>query len=272
MLNGLKAKLQADRPVMGALAFLPSADVVEVLAVAGFDYVIIDLEHTATNSETAVHMVRAAQVHGMSPLIRVRENSEKLILQALEMGAEGIVVPFVQSRDDVIRAARAIRYLPDGVRGTCTASRASRYGTLRTSFLEHTQAMNNGIVLVGLIEDMNGVNAISEILDCDPGLDAVLVGRSDLSASIGQMGKWDHPAVIDATMRTIKAAAQHQSAVRAGIVFGGPDETRHWLDAGCRFLCYGTDSDLLLSAAARAKQAFTDATLNVPVRATSSAA
>ena len=104
MKRTLKARLQANEPVMGTLAFMSSPDVVEVLAVSGFDYIVIDLEHSATNSETALHMVRAAQVHGMSPLIRVRENSEKLILQALEMGAEGIVVPFVQSAGDVIRA------------------------------------------------------------------------------------------------------------------------------------------------------------------------
>lgn len=260
MKTTLKARLAANEPVMGSLAFLSSPDVVELLAVTGFDYVIIDLEHSATSPETVLHMVRAAQVRGMAALIRVRENSEKLILQALEVGAEGVVVPFVQSAADVTRAARAIRYAPDGVRGTCTASRASLYGTLRRNFLEHARKTNEEIVLVALIEDMNGVNAIQEILNCDPGVDVVLVGRSDLSASAGRMGQPNHPDVIDAANRIIQAANKHSRPVRAGIVLGASEDTAKWMDAGCRFVTYGTDSDLLLNAATQARQAFSAAT------------
>lgn len=256
MKTSFKSRLAKKDPVMGTLVFLSSADVVEVLAIIGFDYVIIDLEHSPTNSETAIHMVRAAQLHGTAPLIRVRENSEKLILQALEMGAEGIVVPFVQSADDVIRAARAIRYAPEGTRGTCTTSRSSKYGTLKATFLEHTRNMNDQIALVALIEDMTGVNAIQEIVSCDPGVDAVLVGRSDLSASIGRIGKANHPDVLDATMRIIQAANSNSRPVAAGIVLGGPDETGKWLATGCRFIAYGTDIGFLLNAATQAHQAF----------------
>ena len=256
----LKARLAADEPVMGTLAFLSCPDAIELLAITGFDYVIIDLEHSATNPETALHMVRAAQVRGMSPLVRVRENSEKLILQALEIGAEGIVVPFVQSADDVRRAASAIRFAPEGVRGTCTASRAAMYGTLRRQFLEHTRRTNGEIALVGLIEDMRGVDAIDAILACDPGLDVVLVGRSDLSASAGRMGEWNSPEVLEATQRVIRAASRHPGPVQAGMVLGMAEDTAKWMAAGCRFIAYGTDSDLLLHAATQARQAFTAAT------------
>lgn len=259
MRKPLKTRLMANEAVMGSLAFLSSADVVEILAVTGFDYVIVDLEHSPTNPETAIHMVRAAQLHGMAPLIRVRENSEKLILQALEMGAEGIAVPFVQSADDVSRAARAIRYAPEGVRGTCTASRSSKYGTLRPTFLDHARKANDEVVLVALIEDMTGVKAINEIVNCDPGVDAVLVGRTDLSASIGCIGQSNHVDVLDATKRIIEAAKASSRAVEAGIVLGGPDETERWLAEGCRFITYGTDSDLLLHAAMQARRAFSTA-------------
>lgn len=255
----LKARLAAGEPVMGTLAFLSCPDAIELLAIVGFDYVIIDLEHSATNPETALHMVRAAQVRGMAPLVRVRENSEKLILQALELGAEGIVVPFVQSAEDVRRAASAIRYAPEGVRGTCTVSRSSMYGTLRPQFLEHTRKTNQEIALVALIEDLQGVKAIDEILACEPGVDVVLVGRSDLSASVGRMGQWNDPEVLEATHRVIRAANQHPRPVQAGMVVGAPEETGKWMSAGCRFITYGTDTDLLLSAATQARQAFTSA-------------
>ena len=259
MKKPLKARLQANEPVMGSLAFLSSADVVEILAVTGFDYVIIDLEHSPTNPETAIHMVRAAQLHGMAPLIRVRENTEKQILQALEMGAEGIVVPFVQSADDVTRAARAMRYAPEGVRGTCTASRSSRYGTLRPAFADHARKANDDTVLVALIEEMKGIAAIEEIVNCDPGVDVVLVGRSDLSASVGCIGQANHPDVLEATKRMIRAANGSARHVQAGIVLGGPDETARWIGEGCRFITYGTDSDLLLHAAMQARRAFSSA-------------
>lgn len=256
----LKSRLVAGEPVMGTLAFLSCPDAIELLAITGFDYVIIDLEHSATNPETALHMVRAAQVRGMAPLVRVRENSEKLILQALEIGAEGIVIPFVQSADDVRRAAAAIRFAPDGVRGTCTASRAAQYGTLRRQFLEHTRRTNGEIALIGLIEDLSGVEAVDEILACEPGLDAVLVGRSDLSASVGRMGQWNDPQVLEAAQRVIRAVTRHARPVQAGMVLGMAEDTAKWLDAGCRFIAYGTDSDLLLHAAIQARQAFTAAT------------
>ncbi len=252
----LKARLAAGEPVMGTLAFLSSPDVIEVLAVAGFDYVIIDLEHSATNPETALHMVRAAQVRGMSPLVRVRDNEEKLILQALEIGAEGIVVPFVQSAADVRRAAAAIRFAPEGVRGTCTAARAALYGTLRRQFLEHTRQTNGEIVLIGLIEDMQGVRSIDEILACDPGLDAVLVGRSDLSASAGRMGEWNSPEVLDAAQQVIAAVGRQKRAVQAGMVLGMTEDTARWTEAGCRLIAYGTDIDLLMHAAGQARAAF----------------
>ena len=259
MKTSLKAKMAANEPVMGTFVFLPSADVVEILAIAGFDFVIIDLEHSPTNSETVLHMVRAAELHGMAPLIRVRENSEKLILQALEMGAEGIVIPFVRSADDVSRAVRSIRYAPEGARGTCTVSRSSKYGTLRRSFLEHTQRTNDRIAIIALIEDMEGINAIQEILSCDPGVDAVLTGRTDLAASMGQMGQKNNAEVIAAAMRIIQAASRNSRPVHAGTgvaVGAPPDESAKWLDAGCRFLTYGTDIDLLYSAATQAKQTF----------------
>jgi 2-keto-3-deoxy-L-rhamnonate aldolase RhmA len=264
MKTSFKARLNANEPMMGTLAFLPSADIVELLAVAGFNFVIIDLEHSPTTMETALHMVRAAQLHGMAPLIRVRENSDKLILQALEIGAEGIVVPFVQSAADVERAAKAIRYAPGGVRGTCTASRPSRYGTLRANFAEHARRTNDEIALVALIEDAAGVDAIEEIVACEPGLDAVLVGRSDLSASLGRMGQASHPDVVNATNRIIKAANGSSRAVQAGIVFTAPEETSKWMDAGCRFITYGTDIDLFVGSATRAREAFSTACSSSP--------
>src|SRR4051794_12135918 len=178
--SSLKRRLAAGETVFGSFAFLPSPDVVEIMGFAGFDYVIIDLEHSPKNWDQVTNMVRAAELHGMAPIVRVREIGEKNILEVLELGAEGIVLPFVQTADDVVRAARALNYPPRGQRGTCTLTRAAQYGGLRADFIAHTQRQNADLVLVAQIEDGLGVQNIDAILACDPGIDALIIGRSDL--------------------------------------------------------------------------------------------
>jgi 2-keto-3-deoxy-L-rhamnonate aldolase RhmA len=106
----LKQRLATGEYAFGSFAFLPSPDVVEIMGLAGFDYVIIDLEHSPKNWETVANMVRAAELHGMAPLIRIRENGEKTILEALELGAAGVVVPFLHTdpRRALRRTARRV--------------------------------------------------------------------------------------------------------------------------------------------------------------------
>lgn len=255
MTRPFKERLTANDAMFGVFAFLPSPDVVELLGLCKFDYVMIDLEHSPKNWEAVANMVRAAQLSDMAPLIRVKENSQKQILEALEVGAEGIVIPFVQSAAEVSEAARSIRFPPDGVRGACSGSRAARFGTLRPNIAAFAQRKNKEIALIALIEDMNGVNAIDAILDCDPGADVIMVGRGDLSASMGYMGQVNHPEVMRAVDKIMNAVRKQSRSVQVGMVIT-PNETKHWLDFGCRFLGYGTDSDLLLGAALDAQKSF----------------
>lgn len=259
MFGEFKQKLLSSKPVFGSLAFLPSPDIIEIFGLCGFHYVIIDLEHSPKNWDVVMHMVRTAQLHNVAPLIRVADNVEKQILHALEVGAEGIAIPFVRNADDVAKAVQSIRYAPEGIRGLCTASRAARFGTLRKNFSEYTVGANRNISLIALIEDMEGVDSIEDILDCDPGVDVVLIGRSDLSASLGLPGQADHPKVIEAANRVIEAVNKHRRPVQAGILTS-PGDTQRWLDAGCRFLVYGTDSDLMLQAAKHVSDTFAAAT------------
>lgn len=252
--SDMKERLARGDKLFGSFAFIPSPDVVEIMGFAGFDYVIIDLEHSPKNWETVANMIRAAELHDMAVLIRVAENSDKAILGALELGASGIVVPFVETVDDVKKMANAAYYGPVGMRGTCTLTRAARYGGLRAEYIAHTQRLNKKTVLIAQIESPAGVRNIDSIVACKPGIDGLIVGRSDLASALGHAGQTETPAVIEATHRVIQACKRH--AVPSGIGLYAPHEASKWIEAGCGLFFYSADSALLLNAAKGAFDGF----------------
>ncbi|MBS7700627.1 MULTISPECIES: aldolase/citrate lyase family protein [unclassified Chelatococcus] len=254
MKQNLKEKLRNGEPVFGTFAFMASPDIVEIMGYAGFDFVIIDLEHSPKNWSDVANMIRAAELRDMAALVRVRENADKSILEVLELGAAGIVIPFVQSEDDVRKAVKAINYAPKGERGTCTLTRAAHYGGLRSEFLAHCIRQNEELVIVGQIEDRAGVDQIDAIVGCNPGLDALIVGRADLASSLGTPGQVEAPGVLEATGRIVEAA--RRGGVAAGIGIYSPPEASRWIDAGCSLFFYSADTTLLLNAATSANKDF----------------
>lgn len=254
MVESFKTRLRRGDPLFGTFAFMASPDLVEIMGFAGFDYVIIDLEHSPKNWSDVANMIRAAELHDMAPLVRIRENSEKAILEVLELGAAGIVVPFVQSAEDVARAVSAMNYMPKGARGTCTLTRAAKYGGLRSQFVEHSQRQNDELVLVVQIEDQKGLDAVEDIVSCEPGIDALIVGRSDLASSLGVPGQADDARVIAATETMVRAAGAH--GVTSGIGVYRPSEAEKWIEQGCSLFFYSADTALLLNAARSANEDF----------------
>lgn len=250
MRDSFKIRLRRGDPLFGTFAFLASPDIVEIMGFAGFDYVIIDLEHSPKNWSDVANMIRAAELHGMAPLVRIRENSEKAVLEVLELGAAGVVVPFVQSADDVVRAVRAMNYAPKGARGTCTLTRAAHYGGLRAGFVAHSQRQNEHVVLIAQIEDQLGLDAVDDIVGCDPGIDGLIVGRSDLASSLGAPGQTDDPRVVAASETLVRAARLR--GVAAGIGVYSPSEAERWIKLGCNLFFYSADTAMLLNAAAAA--------------------
>ncbi len=260
MISGLKARLAGGEAVFGTFVFLPSAGVVEILGLAGLDFVIIDLEHSPKNWETVENMIRAAELRGISPLIRVRDSDEKSILEALELGAEGVVVPFVQTGNDARKVGTAMKYAPEGTRGTCTLTRVAGYGGLRAGFLGHARRMNDRVLFVAQIEDKLAVDNIDDIVGAAPGPDVILVGRSDLASSLGRPGQVNDPLVLEATERVIQAVARAPVAGRhVGIGLYGPAEAPAWLAKECRFFFYAADTLILLNGVKSAADAFRQA-------------
>ncbi len=247
--TSIRRKIMQGGTVFGTFGFLPDPAVVEIMGLAGLDFVIIDMEHSPKDWQTVENMVRAAQLQGISPLIRVNENNEKTILHALEVGAEGVMVPFIQTAEDALRAGAAVRYPPVGTRGSCTLSRAAGFGARRAEYQEHTQRSNEDILLIGLLENMVAVENIEKIVRSEPGPDVFLVGRSDLATSLGQPGGLDSEVVREATLRIIRAVADVADRGRSvGMGVYGPKEVQNWLGHGCRFFAFSSDTAILFNA------------------------
>lgn len=243
-------RVRSGSAVFGSFAFLPSPALVEVLGRAGLDFVIIDQEHSRKGWEVVEDMVRAAQLTGMAALVRVAWNEDKEILHALETGAAGIVLPFVESAGDVRRAAAALRFAPEGTRGTCTQTRANGYGALRSGFEAFARQANRELLLVGQIESRQGLEAIDEIVAVDHGLDVAFLGRSDLASELGKPGQVADAAVEAASRRIIEAA--RSAGKVSGLAHYEAAECPAWRARGCSFFALASESGFLM----RSLQAF----------------
>jgi len=248
----LKERLASGKVVHGAFMFMPSPAAVELLAAAGFDFVIIDQEHSPKSWETVENMLRAAEACGMAAVIRVQRNEPGAILHALEVGAHGVVVPFVRSVEDVRAARAAMLYPPHGVRGLCTQTRTAGYGIHRAGFADYAGRRAQELVLIGLIEDPDGIRNIGSIAAEENGLDAMLIGRGDLAATMGRLGDTNNAdltvAVQGAIATTLAASA---GRVPAGITIFDVAECPPWRAHGCNLFVAASEANMFLSAAQR---------------------
>lgn len=207
----LRDRWAAGEAALGVTVPWAAPELVEVCGLVGYDYVLIDREHGALSPADVVSLVRAAQVSGVTPLVRVAWNHPVEILQALDAGAAGVMVPGIETEADARQAARAARYSPEGERGLA-ASRASGWG-LNLPLPEYVQKANREAVVVLLVESAQGVDNAAAMAAV-PGVDAVFFGPADLSQSLGLPGQVSHPSVVGALERGIRAV------VAAGKVAG----------------------------------------------------
>lgn len=202
--NTLKAKLAAGEDVVGVLLTIQNAELVELFGHLGYDFVFIDAQHGGVGVETARELIRAAELTGMTPLVRVPRNEPSIILDYLEIGAGGIIVPNVMSRADAEAAVRAIKYAPVGNRGSMTMSRAAFYG-VAYSGAEYMARANEETMFLPILEDREVLDVLPEVVGVE-GVDAVLVGPGDLALSMGIPGGWSDPRVQDGVDQIVRAA------------------------------------------------------------------
>jgi staphyloferrin B biosynthesis citrate synthase len=231
----MAAALRDGEAIFGLFVSTPAAQIVELIGCVGFDFVIIDAEHTLVNPETLEHMLRAAELAGLTALVRVPSASSHLVLQALDAGAGGIVIPRVRAASDARAAVAACRYAPAGGRGLA-AGRAAAYGACElTRFVRHA---DESVLLGIMIEDREGVQGIDGILDV-PGVDFVLEGAADLSQSLGVPWQTRHPAVREALLEVHRAARRHRRPFFA--VPRLPEDLEEWSRQGVRCFVLGDE-------------------------------
>ncbi|MFZ6045356.1 HpcH/HpaI aldolase/citrate lyase family protein [Pseudomonas sp. CR3202] len=202
-INQLKRKLGAGQAVYGVISSIPSPAAIELIAEAAFDFVIIDMEHVLINPETVENMIRTAEAYDLTPLVRVADLNPKTLLRLLDGGAQGIVLPMIESPEQLADAIAACKYHPLG-RRSLNAGRPGAFG--KNSLAQYVGRANEETLLVAMIESAEGARRAAEIAAV-PGLDMILEGAADLSQSLGVPWQIDQPAVQQALLDTWQAAS-----------------------------------------------------------------
>lgn len=223
---------------------------VEVMGRVGFDFVILDLEHGPNGIKTTEHLIRAAEISGLIPIVRVKEDRLTSIGEALDVGAAGIQAPQVTSAEAAREVVKHARFAPAGERGVCRFVRAAGYSTIERDRY-FTQA-NRALIIVQL-EGTEALNRLDEILDV-PEIDVVFIGPYDLSQSLGKPGQVDDPEVVSAMSRVVERCSQRGICV--GTFVDTEENLRRWHEAGVRYLSYSVDVGLFADACRHVVRSF----------------
>ncbi len=247
--NALKEKLAQGKAAYGPFIVLPHPAGVEMAGMIGFDFVMIDMEHSCYSFETTEHMTRAARAAGITPIVRAPDKSQTNVLRALEAGAMVVDVPLVGKASETEAVVYAAKYAPQGGRGFNLSSMGNRYGFVGGSG-EAPARINAEIMVMVQIETAEGVEN-AEAIAAVKHLDLIFIGVGDLSQSLGIPCEWQNPKLIGAVERTIKAARQAGKHVCVFTV--SPEMGRRWLAAGARMMALGSEAGMI---AAGFRQAF----------------
>lgn len=258
--NVLRRKTQAGEVVFGFICRTLSPPVVELIGMSGFDFVWIDMEHTASDYSTIESLCRAADATGIEPLIRVPDKSQSNILRALEAGARVVNVPQVENRSEAEAIVRASKYFPIGERGYCTSSRGNGYGFGGTA-PEILAAANDRIWTMVQIESAEAVRNAKDIC-ATPGVDVVFVGTGDLSQSLGVPGQLNHPEVVAQTGRVIDLVCESRKV--AAILVDSPESARQWIGRGVQMVVCGVDLGLIGKTLRRMETDFRQSVVATP--------
>ncbi len=236
IMTNLKSKLKNKDLTLGSWLSIPNNIVCEMMCKDGFDWLVIDMEHTSITESDMLSMIQIISLSGIAPLVRVGANDPLLIKKAMDCGAHGVVVPMVSTPEDAKKAVESAFYPPKGERGV-GLFRAQGYGS---GFAEYLDKNEEQTVIIVQIEHISAVENIDEILAVD-GVDGFIVGPYDLSASLGVPGEFDHPDVC-------KALSTLQDVMKNGAKSGGyhivhsdQAQLQQRVNEGAKFIAYGDD-------------------------------
>jgi len=236
--NAFKHALAEGKLQIGLWSSLCSNIAAEIVSDSGFDWILLDTEHSPNEIPDLLQQLQAVQRGTATPIVRPAWNDAVLAKRCLDIGAQSLLFPYVQNADEARSAVTATRYPPQGIRGVSAGSRASRYGRVPG----YLSKANDEICVLVQVETREALKELEAIAKVD-GVDGVFIGPSDLAASLGHIGNPAHPdvqaAIKDAVTR-LKAAGKP-----AGILTGNEDEARRYIEWGYLFVAVGADVGLL---------------------------
>lgn len=245
MNNPFKDKIRNGEVALGTFLFSYSPTVMEILGHSGFDFVIIDTEHGPTgplDTRMLEQIIRAAEVSGTVPLVRLPERSKIMTQKALDAGAKGIVIPWIQTKEDAEEAVRDAKYPPEGHRGSCFLTRPTGYSSKFTP--DYWENANDSIIVAPLLENQEAVDNVEDILKV-PGVDFIFFGGRDYSMSCG-LAEVNNPTTKSARKHLIEKCSQH-GVPMANFLYSPFDESvRDSVAQGAQILVAGGDVSLLL--------------------------
>lgn len=236
----LKSRLAANELTIGSWITLGHPAIAEIMASAGFDWLVLDTEHSVLELSEVQMLIQVLDSQRCPAIVRLTSNHPDQIKRVMDAGATGVMVPMVNKASDAEAAVQAVYYPPRGRRGVGLA-RAQGYGA---RFQQYRRWMDDNAVIIAMIEHIDAVNAIDSILSV-PGIDAYIIGPYDLSGSMGRPGELDYPEVQSAIEHVREAGRRLRKAGGIHVVEPDLDRLRQSIDAGFTFLGYGLDIRIL---------------------------
>ncbi len=235
-------KSAGSHPPIGTWIMSASPIVAEAVGHAGFDWAVVDMEHTPLDMMEVVQMLQALSATRLVPVVRVPWNDAVMVKRVLDAGATTVLFPFVENAEEARRAVAATRYPPEGVRGMAGMSRASKFGTLPN----YLKTANAGIGVIVQIETRAAVQQLEAIADV-PGVDALFIGPADLSASLGLPGEHAHPQVLELMSHAVQRAKAVGKPI--GTLGGSPEMVAQYRAYGFDYMALSSDLGLLMRGA-----------------------
>ncbi|MEK6708287.1 MAG: aldolase/citrate lyase family protein [Pseudomonadota bacterium] len=236
----LKSKLSQGELTIGSWITLGHPAIAEIMAAAGFDWLVLDMEHSVLELSEIQTLIQVLDGQQCPAIVRLTSNHPDQIKRVMDAGATGVMVPMVKSAADAKAAVQSVYYPPRGQRGVGLA-RAQGYGA---RFQQYRSWLEDNAVIVAMIEHVDAVKAIDEILAVD-GIDAYIIGPYDLSGSMGRPGELDHPDVQSAIARVLEAGQRSGKPGGIHVIEPDQDELQRRITAGFNFLGYGLDIRIL---------------------------
>jgi len=244
-IQNIRQNLKNGENSVGSWMQIPNASIAEIMGQAGYDWVAVDMEHGAISVHQLPDLFRALELGETLPLARVAQGEAKDCKQALDAGAGGVIVPMVESAEQLEKVRDVVRWPPAGKRGVAF-SRGNLFGKKFDEYIEEAQQP----LMVAMIEHIDAIESLEDILKVE-GLDAILIGPYDLSASMRLTAQFDHPEFLQVMKKIKDSSDKARMPCGEHVVAPSADELQEKIDSGYRFIAYSIDSVFLNKCIAR---------------------